>query len=176
MKMKNTTLMSWNQKKIYELANSQKQHELEQDDPNEEDDPIEAVTNDDDDPNEVEADEEDDNNIITEVEEVKNVRHVGDTTKQQHQAEIAGVRRSTRATRPPVRLGYQNHFMSQTCADMEEYTQETGKVIAHAICFLNEAHINPKSTKRLYSFVETYGLEKGLKKLEIKDIKQHSEK
>ncbi|KAL7574342.1 hypothetical protein ACA910_008446 [Epithemia clementina (nom. ined.)] len=77
---------------IYELANSQQQQELEQDDPNEEDDPIEAVTNDDDDTNESEADNEDDNNIITEVEEVKNDRYVGDTTKQQHQAEIAGVR------------------------------------------------------------------------------------
>ncbi|KAL7577185.1 hypothetical protein ACA910_003520 [Epithemia clementina (nom. ined.)] len=124
---------------IYKLVNSQEK-DTEQDDPNEEDDPNEAVKNDDEDPNDVEADDNDDN-IITEVEEVKNVRHVEDTIKQQHQANIAGVRRSTRATRPPVRLDYeyQNHFMSQTCADLEEYTQETGKVIAHAICFLNEA-------------------------------------
>ncbi|KAL7570585.1 hypothetical protein ACA910_017636 [Epithemia clementina (nom. ined.)] len=156
---------------IYELANSQEQQELEQDDPSEEDDPNEAVTNDDDEPTEVDSDKGDDNNIITEVEEVKNVRHVEDTIKQQHQAKIAGVRRSTRATKPPVRLDYQNHFMSQTCADMEEYSQETGKVIAHAICFLNKAHINPKSTKRLYSFVETYGLEKGLKKFGDKGYK-----
>ncbi|KAL7564642.1 hypothetical protein ACA910_009330 [Epithemia clementina (nom. ined.)] len=116
---------------IYELANSQEQQELEQDDPNEEDDPNEAVTKDDEDP--VDTDEEDDN-IITEVEEVKNVRHIEDTTKQQHQAEIAGVRRSTRATRPPVRLDYQNHFMSQTCTDMEEYSQETGK--SHSTCYM----------------------------------------
>ncbi|KAL7565950.1 hypothetical protein ACA910_008408 [Epithemia clementina (nom. ined.)] len=54
---------------------------------------------------------------------------------------------------------------------MEVYSQETGKVIAHAICFLNETHINPKSTKRLYLFVETYGLEKGLKKFGDKGYK-----
>ncbi|KAL7562441.1 hypothetical protein ACA910_020582 [Epithemia clementina (nom. ined.)] len=154
---------------IYNLVNSQEK-EITQDDPNEEDDPNEAVTNNDEDPNNVEADE-DDNNIITEIEEVKNVRHVEDTIKQQHQTTIAGVRRSTRATRPPVRLDYQNHFMSQTCTDVEEYSQETGRVIAHAICFLNETHINPKSTKRLYSFVETYGLEKGLKKFGDKGYK-----
>ncbi|KAL7562162.1 hypothetical protein ACA910_020358 [Epithemia clementina (nom. ined.)] len=156
---------------IYELANPLEQKEIEQDDPSKEDDPIEPVTNEDEDPDNVEADEEDDSNIISEVEEVKNVRHVGDITKQKHQAEIAGVRRSTRETRPPVRLDYQNPFMSQTCTDMEEYSQETGKVIAHAICFLNEAHINPKSTKRLYSFVETFGLEKGLKKFGEKGYK-----
>ncbi|KAL7564336.1 hypothetical protein ACA910_007188 [Epithemia clementina (nom. ined.)] len=105
---------------IYELANSQEK-ESEQDDSSEEDDPIAAVTNDDEDPNNVEADDKDDNNIITEV-EVVNKRE--DTTIQQHQAEIAGGRRSTRVTRPPVRLDYkeQNHFISQTCADMEEYT------------------------------------------------------
>ncbi|KAL7564328.1 hypothetical protein ACA910_007180 [Epithemia clementina (nom. ined.)] len=50
---------------VYELAKSQEQQALEQDDPIIENDPIE-----------VEDDEDEDNNIITEVEEVNNEKHV----------------------------------------------------------------------------------------------------
>ncbi|KAL7577139.1 hypothetical protein ACA910_019741 [Epithemia clementina (nom. ined.)] len=104
-------------KEVYKLAEPQQQQD--QNEPEQEqDNPIEVK----------EDEDEDDNNINEDVDEANDDDQVitQEAINQEHQPEITGVRRSTREKRPPVKLqDYHSHFMSQTCADVEEYTQET---------------------------------------------------
>jgi hypothetical protein len=74
------------------------------------------------------------------------------------------VTRSGRVSRPPTKLTLiQHQLFTQAHHTREEYSMESARVIAMAICRMNDMILNPQSDKE-WQFVQSYSLMKGLKK------------
>jgi hypothetical protein len=69
--------------------------------------------------------------------------------------------RTNRTRTPNLRYGYQN--LQANAAQTEEYSQETATIIAYTMCHYNNT-MSDMSDVEAYSFLQTYSLNKGLKK------------
>jgi hypothetical protein len=74
------------------------------------------------------------------------------------------VTRSGRVSRPPARLTFAQHLITQAHHNQEEYTVKSARVIARTMCYINNIAFQPLLNKKAWQFVQTYGLIKGWKK------------
>jgi hypothetical protein len=78
--------------------------------------------------------------------------------------EAVRVTRSGRVSRPPTKLTLiQHNLFTQAHDAREEYSIESARVIAMAMCRMNDMILNPQTDKE-WQFVQSYSLMKGLKK------------
>ena len=89
-----------------------------------------------------------------------------ETEPEGESVETVGVRRSTRAGNVPTILGtFIQHVHTVENADnTEEYNENTAQVIAHIMCHYSITNWRRMSKKKLYQLVQTYTLQKEIKR------------
>ena len=148
---------------------------------NEEDEPVEAEDNeeevDTEEGSETENEEQDEeylpnDNENDNAEEIINNVDKEDIEQRNENAdaEIAGVRRSTREIKVPTRLGtlYQHLHREKEVEEVDEYSEETAQVLAQIMSHFTATNGKHISKKKFYQFVHTYTLNKGIKKYGMK--------
>ena len=78
----------------------------------------------------------------------------------------AGVRRTTRQVNVPTRYGtlYQHLHSKMEKERCDEYSSDTAVILAHIMCQYDESNTRKMSKKKFYQFVQTYTLNKGIKR------------
>jgi hypothetical protein len=89
-----------------------------------------------------------------------------DADEEVTEGNTLNLRRTNRVRTPNLRYGFQNLQATERLFDecqMEEYTEETAMIIAYTMCHYNETMAG-MDDMQAYSFIQTYSLNKGLKK------------